>query len=267
MDLQYFDVHSHVSFPEYDHDRGAVIERMRKAGVGTITVGVDFATSKEAINFAEKNDGFYATIGLHPNNTPNEQFTGAAFAELVSNSKVVGVGECGLDYHRIEDNAALKKKRQWEEFEAQLAFAMLHKKPLMIHCRPSKGSMDAYADLADRLEAEHRQVGELLRGNIHFFVGNVALARRFYQIGFTTSFTGVLTFADEYHDVVKFAPLAMLLTETDSPYAAPVPHRGKRNEPVNVQYVVRAIARIRGEPEAAVAAQILENAKRVFAIS
>lgn len=267
MDLQYFDLHSHVSFKDFDDDRDQVIGRMQEKGVGTITVGVDAETSKQAVAFAENNDGFYATIGLHPNDTPTETFDEKFFSELVSHPKVVGVGECGLDYFRIEGDVEKEKKRQWGEFEKQMAFAIEKNLPLMIHCRPSKGSVDAYEDMLIRLEEEERRVGDVLRGNMHFFVGNVDVARRFYDIGFTTSYTGVLTFTHDYDEVVKFAPLDMLLTETDAPYAAPAPFRGKRNEPSYVTHVVQAIAGIRGVSEEGVRAQIIENTRRVFAIS
>lgn len=267
MNLQYFDLHSHVSFKDFDDDREQVIARMHEKGVGTITVGVDAQTSREAVAFAENKDGFYATVGLHPNDTPEEKFDWAAFSKLAAHPKVVGVGECGVDYFRIEGDSEKEKKRQWEQFEIQVDFALAHNLPLMIHCRPSKGTVDAYEEVATYLEGRSKQSGEKLRGNMHFFVGNVDVARRFYTIGFTTSYTGVLTFAREYDEVVKFAPLDMLLTETDAPYAAPVPFRGKRNEPGHVVYVVQAIAAIRGAPEEEVRAQILENTRRVFAIS
>lgn len=269
MDFKYFDLHSHLSFKDYDEDRGEVIKRMQEVGVGTISVGVDLQTSIEAVSFAQKHDGFYATIGLHPNDTPTETFDAGLYEKIVEEKKVVGIGECGLDYYRLKvtgDRVQKEKKRQYEEFEKQMAFAVEHHLPLMIHCRPSKGSMDAYEDMATRLEEEYKRVGDRLRGNIHFFVGTIDVARRFYAIGFTTSYTGVLTFTHDYDEVVRFAPLDMLLTETDSPYATPEPFRGRRNEPTHVQYVVRALALIRNNAEEEVQQQILKNARRTFAL-
>jgi TatD DNase family protein len=139
-------------------------------------------------------------------------------------------------------------------------------KPLMIHCRPSKGAVDAYEEMADFLAPRVRSYGEKLRGNMHFFVGNPAVARRFYEMGFTTSFTGVLTFTHDYDEVVRLAPLDMIMTETDAPFAAPQPFRGRRNEPAYVTYVVEAIARIRGADPEAVREAVLANAKRVFGV-
>lgn len=265
MNFQYFDVHSHVTFKDYDTDLDEVLARMKEHEVGTITVGVDKATSEEAITFADKHKGFFATIGLHPNDTPNESFDAPAFTEMVKHPKVVGIGECGLDYFRLESSVQSvekEKKRQREVFEGQIDFAVTHLKPLMLHCRPSKGSMDAYEDALDILESYKGSVA----GNAHFFVGNVPVARRFYELDFTTSFTGVLTFARDYDEVVRFAPVDMMLTETDSPYASPDPFRGKRNEPSYVRFVVSAIAQITGLPEDKLKEQIVENAVRVFGL-
>jgi TatD DNase family protein len=262
--MKYFDAHSHLITDEFTGDLDAVLARMEEHKVGTITVGVDKATSAGAVAFAEKHKNIYATIGLHPTDTATETFDDAAFTALVDHPKVVGVGECGLDYYRLSDVAdpVLEKKRQRLEFEKQIVFAIDHLKPLMLHCRPSKGTMDAYEDALDMLEP----VKGAINGNVHFFVGDVHVARRFYTLNFTTSFTGVITFAREYDEVVRFAPVDMILTETDSPYAAPVPHRGKRNDPTNVRFVVAALAEITGLPEDKLAEQVVENAKRVFAI-
>ena len=147
-----------------------------------------------------------------------------------------------------------------------MAFAIEHDLPLMIHCRPKKGTVDAYEEMATRLEAEFKQVGERLRGNVHFFVGNTDVARRFYDIGFTTSFTGVLTFTHDYDEVVKYAPLDMIMTETDAPFASPAPFRGRRNEPTYVKYVVAAIARIRASNVEDIQKSVADNALRLFHI-
>lgn len=264
MTPQYFDIHSHVTFKEYDQDLEEVLVRMSEEGVHTITVGVDYATSKEAVEFAESHEGFYATIGLHPTDTVTETFSASEYAELAKSSKTVGVGECGIDYFRLEGDAVEEKKRQWNEFEKQMHFAIEHNLPLMIHCRPKKGTVDAYEEMATRLESEFKQVGEKLRGNMHFFVGNVDVARRFYDIGFTTSFTGVVTFAREYDDVIQFAPIDMLMIETDAPYASPVPFRGKRNEPLYVKYVAEALAKIKGSDIRIMEKALVANAERVF---
>jgi TatD DNase family protein len=127
--------------------------------------------------------------------------------------------------------------------------------------------MDAYLDIASIIESRQKSAGERLRGNMHFFVGNVDIARKFYTLGFTTSFTGVLTFTHDYDEVVKFAPLDMLMTETDAPFAAPAPFRGRRNEPSYVKYVAEAIARIRGTDLETVREAVVNNALRLFKIA
>lgn len=267
MTPQYFDIHSHVTFKDYDQDLEEVLVRMKEERVHTITVGVDYATSKEAVEFAQTHEGFYATIGLHPTDTVTETFDAKEYEALAKNPKTVGVGECGVDYFRLEGDATEEKKRQWNEFEKQMAFAIEHDLPLMIHCRPKKGTVDAYEEMATRLESEFKSVGEKLRGNMHFFVGNADVARRFYDIGFTTSFTGVVTFAREYDEVIQLAPMNMLMSETDAPYASPVPFRGKRNEPIYVKYIAEALARIKGSDVGKMEQALVANAGRVFGIN
>lgn len=263
MHYRYIDVHCHPNLHGLRETQDEVIEHMREEGVLGIVVGVDFESSKEAVALAEQHEHLWATIGLHPNYATEQMFDRAAFEVLVTSPKVVGIGECGLDYFRPEGDSKTVKEAQFRELEAQVQFAIAHHKPLMVHCRPTRHSMDAYHDFADFIEPYTMQG---LKGNMHFFVGDVDTAQRFWRLGFTTSFTGVLTFTDEYHDVVRAAPQDMLLTETDAPYAAPVPHRGKTNKPEFVPLVTAAIAQIRGEAVETVAAQVLQNAERIFGI-
>lgn len=269
MNRNYFDIHSHVAFRDYDQDLPEVLARMEEEGVWTITVGVDKKSSEEAVAFAEGKENFFAGIGLHPTDTAPETFSESEYKSLGLDPKVVAIGECGLDYYRgpaFADAATAgeERKRQKREFGKQLEFALKYDKALMIHCRPSKGTVDAYEDLLIILEHAKKEAGERLRGDIHFFVGTPDVARRFWALGFTTSFTGVLTFTHDYDAVVKAAPLSMLLAETDAPYVAPAPFRGRRNEPSYVKYVVEAISRIRGEDIGAVRAALFENAVRLF---
>ena len=264
--LRYFDIHSHVNFKDYDQDLPEVLNRMQEKGIGTMTVGVDKKTSEEAAAFAEGKDNFFATIGLHPTDTTTETFSESEYQALLTHPKVVAIGECGIDYFRLQGNLEEEKKRQWREFEKQVDAAVKYDLPLMIHCRPTKGTVDSYTEVAAYLSRRKKEEGEKLRGNMHFFVGDVPTARKFYDIGFSTSFTGVLTFTHDYDEVVKFAPLEMLMTETDAPFAAPVPFRGRRNEPSYVMYVVEAIARIRGVEEEGIREAMVANARRVFGL-
>jgi TatD DNase family protein len=151
-------------------------------------------------------------------------------------------------------------------FEKHIELAIEADKPMMIHSRPSKGTQDAYRDMIDILRVYKNEHDDRLRGDIHFFVGGVEEARSFVDLGFTMSFTAVLTFARDYDEVVQFLPLSSIITETDSPYVAPSRIRGQRNEPISVIDVVGAIAAIRNEDEETVRGQVLENATRLFSL-
>lgn len=262
MAIRYFDAHCHVQFPMYDEDRKEVLDSMREEGIGGLVVGVDEKSSRGAIELVQDSDSLWATVGLHPNSA--DEFSGIeAYRELARDPKVVAIGECGLDNFRPEDPAAAKAKQR-EVFEAHVALAAETGKPLMIHARPSKGTQDAYRDLIDILSSAKQEYGEKFRGNIHFFVGGVEEARALIELDFTLSFTAVLTFTRDYDDVVRFAPLSHILSETDSPYVAPPPNRGSRNDPRAAVKVVEAIAGIRGEDAETVRVNILQNAQKLF---
>ena len=276
----FFDVHSHLHDTAFHNDQDAVIDEMKSYGVASITVGTDLAHSKEACALAAKHENLYATIGLHPADNVTEEFDKEAFTTLLlENNKVVAVGECGLDYYYIENffekdketkqlthNKDAEADRQQRIFEEQVEFACGHNLPLMLHGRPSKGSMDAYEDMLHILENAKKIHGTKLRGNAHFFAGTIEIAKRFVDIGFTMSFSGVITFTKDYDDVVRYLPVTMIHAETDSPYATPAPFRGKRNSPMYVQEVVAKIAVLRNEPFEEVREQLLKNARRVFDI-
>jgi len=267
MKVKYFDVHSHVSFSDYDKDRKEVLDRMKDGGIASITVGVDLKSSENAVKLAELHENLYASIGLHPADNKKEAFNPEKYEALVKNPKVVAIGECGLDYFRIEESDVAEKDRQRESFLKQIDFAVTNEKAMMLHCRPRRGTFDTYLETLEILEEKKKKYGNKLFGNVHFFVGDGAISKRFYDMNFTTSFTGVITFAQDYNEVVRSAPLNMLLSETDCPYATPVPFRGKRNEPVYVEKIVRRIAEIRGEDFETVREALVENAKRVFGIN
>jgi len=273
MTFKYIDVHCHPNLGELKKDQSEVIATMREEGAMGIVVGVDLESSREAVRLAQEYEHLWACVGLHPNYTQKEKFDTDAFTELLKQDKVVGVGECGIDYFRQsagvgEEVGSGWKEKQWKVFKQHVELSLGCDKPLMIHCRPSKGSMDAYEEVAEYFESLKKQkAGEKLRGNMHFFVGDIRVAKRFWSLGFTTSFTGVLTFTHDYDKVVREAPLEMLLTETDAPYAAPVPHRGEVNQPEYVRYVTHAIAHLRGISEDEAEQAILKNAERVFGLA
>ena len=261
--MRYFDAHCHIQFSQYDADREQIVERMHQAEVFALVVGTDLESSKKAIILAQEHEHLFASVGLHPNAVLTESFEYQAYRELARDPKVLAIGECGLDNFRPED-VEVSKPKQREVFLEHVRLAVGTGKPLMIHSRPSKGTQDAYRDLIDILTSAKREYGEKLRGNIHFFVGGIEEAREFLALDFTMSYTAVLTFARDYDEVVKYIPLTHLLTETDSPYIAPAPRRGQRNDPLAVIDVVEIVASIRNENTETVKFQLLENAKRLF---
>lgn len=277
MNYALFDIHAHLHDKAYDEDREKVLKEMKDYGLGAITVGTDQIESKKALELAHKHEHIFAAVGLHPADNVIEEFDKEFYKKLAEDDKVVAIGECGLDYHYIETfferdkevgkvtwNKDAEADRQQRIFEAQVELAVEVNKPLMLHGRPAKGTMDAYEDMLHILENAKRKHGTRLRGNAHFFVGNIDIAERFVQIGFTMSFSGVITFTKDYDDVVRYLPITMIHAETDSPYATPSPFRGERNSPMYVQEVVARIAVLRSVPFEEVRVQLLENCSRIF---
>jgi TatD DNase family protein len=271
--MRFIDSHSHTYFPQFDIDRDAMYERMRTLSVQTIAVGTQYATSRMAVQSSidVPNVVCGATIGVHPHEA-REGFTDTDFESLFLNDEraegapplVVGVGECGLDYFR--DVTETEKQKQREVFAAQIAFAVRHDLPLMLHVRPAKGTHDAHSEVLDMLKQAQGTHGERVRGTSHFFTASYEVAKQYWGLGFATSFPGVITFAKETEEAVREAPHDLMLAETDAPYAAPVPHRGERNEPVFIQSIVDHIARVRGEEVELVASQLVSNTQRIFNI-
>ncbi len=288
MNFNYIDIHSHIDFKDFDIDRDEVLKRMRENGVATIVVGTDLESSKRAVKLAEENENIFACIGAHPADHEKSAdlvasdmtfvFNEEDFLPLAKNPKCVAIGECGLDYFRLTENIEVEKERQKREFIKQIEFAIKYDKPLMLHIRPASPSgagWDAYEDVYEILKNYNPRgstSGKRVRGNVHFFAGSLDWAKKFIDLGFTLSFTGVITFPindarpDDAvrREVIKNIPLDKIHAETDSPFVAPIPYRGKRNEPTYVIEVVKKIAEIRGEDFEGVRIQLLENAKRVF---
>jgi TatD DNase family protein len=272
------DTHAHVNFRAFKDDWRETIKRSLQNDTWVINVGSNLATSRRAVEIAGNYpDGVYAIVGIHPIHTstrkvdPDELEGGAGFAaagedfnekefsKLAQNPKAVAIGETGLDYYRLE-NVGLPedaKSRQIEIFKKQIEFALEAGKPVVLHCR------QAYKELLSILK-EYKNKNPKLCGVNHFFSGKFFEAQALWEMGFLVSFTGVITFARDYDKVIKAAPLAKLMVETDSPYVAPAPHRGKRNEPLYVRYVAEKIAEIKGLSFDEVARQTTENARKLF---
>lgn len=283
MNWQYIDTHAHVNINAFADDTSEVIERAHEAGVAMINIGTQQDTSRRAVEIAELyENGVYAIVGLHPVHTSasyhdeselgenmkgftsrGEVFDVAYYRELASSEKVVAIGECGYDYYRLEETT---KAVQEEAFIAQIELANELALPLMIHTRDAKGnsaSAAAAGSVYDDTFATLKQYAKV-PGNVHFYAGNWEQAKRFFDIGFTISFTGVITFASDYEEVVKNAPLDMIHAETDCPYVAPKPYRGQRCEPHMVVEVYKKIAAIKGLDEESVREQLLQNARQLY---
>ena len=243
---RFFDIHSHLNFPQFDKDREEVIRRMEEEGVWTICVGTDKKTSQECVELAERHKNIYASVGLHPSDI-QEGFDMDYYRRLASSAKVVAIGECGLDMKYKKLNIPPRRpaavgragKNQIEVFEKQIKLAIEMGKPLMVHCR------DAHSDAIEIL-SEFKAENPKLRANIHFFSGTWEDAEKYLDMGFTISFAGPITFSNQYDEIIRRVPLERIMAETDSPFAAPAPLRGRRNEPLYVQEIVRKLALVKG---------------------
>lgn len=284
MYLKYIDNHAHLNLNAFKDDYSDAIERAGLVGVGVINVGTQKNTSKRAVEIAEEENSdthiVRAIVGLHPIHTSKsfhdteelgeggqeftskgEEFDYEYYKSLAENPLVVGIGECGLDYFRTESDT---KEIQMRAFEAQIKLAIDVDKPLMLHIRDN-GKVEAYQDAIDilkRFKEEH----PTLRGDVHFFAATTDIVDQFLDLGFTFSFTGAITYGKNYDEVLKYIPLDRMLSETDCPFVAPVPYRGKRNEPAYVVEVVKKIAEVKGLPEDQVAEQLLKNSRKLFGI-
>ena len=249
------DTHAHLDFPEFADCLPAIIQRALQAGVSTIvTVGINIESSRKAVKIAGNCDRIYAAAVIHP----HDSFIPDAHAlkeleKIAANRRVVAIGEIGLDYFRDKQPRPV----QIECMRLQIETAVKTAKPVVFHIR------NAWEDFFRNVpEFAHT----LPPSVIHCFSGDWAVARRCLDLGFYLSIPGVVTFrkAELLYDVVKRTPLDRLLVETDSPFLAPIPHRGKTNEPAFVLHTARKIAECRKEPFEKVAAQTTQNARAVF---
>ncbi|OGY78590.1 MAG: hypothetical protein A3B74_04380 [Candidatus Kerfeldbacteria bacterium RIFCSPHIGHO2_02_FULL_42_14] len=251
----FFDVHTHVNFQAFEQDAEKVIDEAFAAKTWMINVGTQHATSHRALDLAQKYDeGVWASVGLHPTHVEKNYFNEQAFRKLAKEPKVVAIGETGLDYFRLEKNS---HKLQEIIFRKHIDIALETQKPLMVHCR------DAYEDLYAILKEYQGK----LRGIIHCYVGTPEMGKKFLELGFFLSFTGIITFRknnDPLIEAVKMTPLDRFTLETDAPYLAPVPHRGKRNLPVYVRHVAERFADIKGVTLEEIAQASVQNACAMF---
>lgn len=251
------DTHAHLDMPEFDRDRNDLIKRAREDGIDyIITVGIDLESCRSAVQLAEEIDFVYAIVGIHPHNAKDIDEASYDFLRTCArHEKVRALGEMGLDFFRNHSPREVQLKR----FGEQVALAREVRLPVVIHDR------DAHRETLDILKEEKAsEVG----GVIHCFSGDYAMASACMDMGFYISVPGTVTFtkAQTLKEVVRRIPLERVLIETDCPFLAPVPFRGKRNEPAYVQYVARAIADIKKLSFETVAAVTSQNAKLFFGI-
>lgn len=281
MDYKYIDTHAHLNISAFADDVDDVVARCVAQEVAVINIGTKLSTSQRAVELAQMYDHMYAIVGLHPIQTVpgmheedeigeggkafssrGEVFDFAAFRELAKSPKVVGIGECGFDYYHTEP---FTYEIQETAFIEQIKLANELSLPLMIHTRGPKPG-----EASPTGRSVYQDVHEILKQyakvpfNVHFYAGTYEEAKQFFSIGGTISFTGVVTFAKQYEEIIKQAPLELIHGETDCPYVAPIPYRGQRCEPWMVKEVYKKIASIRGEDGEAVRETLIQNAKKLY---
>lgn len=282
--MKWIDTHAHVNLSAFSADIDVVAARCLNEDVAVINIGTKQSTSARAVELAAKYKDTYAIVGLHPIQTvpgmhdedeigeggqafvsKGETFNTNFYRQLATQPNVVGIGECGFDYyHTSPDSYAVQE----EAFIGQIQLANELNLPLMIHTRgpkPGENSPTGRSVYADVLAVLKQYA--TVPGNVHFYAGTYDEAKQFFDIGFTISFTGVITFAKVYEDIVKSVSLSLIHAETDCPYVAPVPYRGKRCEPWMVKEVYKKIATIRNEDEEKVRTALLDNAARLYRLS
>jgi len=252
------DSHAHIDLPEFNKDRDQVMARARERGVrAVINVGLDAASSRKALETARKYDDVFAAVGFHPHEAAKMgEGDLKSLADLTKDSRVVAIGEVGLDFYR---NLS-PRPSQLEVFKKQLDLAVELRLPVVIHCR------QAHREVYDILSGWVKANPASRRGVIHCFSGDIEMARRYIELGFYISLAGSVTYpsARELVEVARELPLGRLLLETDAPFLAPQAHRGRRNEPSYVALTAQKVADIRQAPVEVVAEAAARNTIELF---
>jgi TatD DNase family protein len=263
----FVDSHAHLDGKQFDSDREQVIARAREAGVQTL-VAIGNGDGPEQVDcgvrLAEKYDFIYATLGIHPHEARlADPAAYQKMEKLARHPKVIAWGEIGLDYFYDHSPRDVQK----EVFTRQMELAAAAKLPIVIHCRPSEASDNAWEDCLGLMREHWAAKG--LGGILHCFTGNWPQAKRALDMGFIISFAGNLTFpkAQQIRDAALEVPLERMLIETDSPYLAPVPHRGKRNEPAFVKETARKLGELRGLTPEDIGGQTTRNFYNFFKLA
>jgi TatD DNase family protein len=250
----YVDSHCHLSFPELLEDLPGVLARMREANVdAALNVCTTLPEFPSVLAVAEQSDRLHASVGVHPDYTETQEPTVERLVELARHPKVVAIGETGLDYYRLGEPLEWQRDR----FRVHIRAARAAGKPLIVHTRAAS---------EDTIRIMREEGAEQAGGVMHCFTESLDVARAAMDLGFHISFSGIVTFrnARELQEVARAVPLARMLIETDAPYLAPVPHRGKRNEPSFVPHVAAKVAELHGVAPERVAEQTSANFFRLF---
>lgn len=266
------DTHCHLDYNKFDIDRADVIARANDSGLIRMLVpGLNHKSSKEALRLAESNPSVYAAVGFHP--TDLEEFSAQTFdevKEIAGHPKVVAVGEIGIDYYWVKENE--KRAIQRDVLKQQLQFAKEINKPVIIHMREENDAWfgEASVDLMKILEEWQSSLqGSLAEkpGVLHSFNGNIETAQKALALNFYLGITGPVTYknANQKREIIRQLPITKILIETDSPFLAPMPFRGKRNEPAYVRHIADKIAEIHLKSPAEIAVITTANAARLFA--
>ncbi len=254
------DTHSHLNFADFDKDRDEIIKRCLDNDIWLINVGVDFETSKKAVEIAGRYEkGVYAAVGLHPMDVLEKDFDYKRYKKLVQSPKVVAIGEIGLDYKYPTD-----KNAQKQIFIEQIKLACELNLPIIIHCRL------AYNDLIKILSQNLHPLGPYkLKGVVHCFTGSWQEAEKYLTLGFYIGFTGIIfrkIKGADFEEIIKKIPLNRILVETDCPYLTPPNFGEKRNNPLAVKHIVEYIAKIKNKNFSKIAEVSFQNAKDLFGI-
>ncbi len=247
--MKLIDTHAHLNLDSFKKDWLQIIRKCQKLDLGIINVAIDMETSKKALQISQKFKNTFSALGIHPL-TKIKKFPFKTFLNLAQSKKVVALGEIGLDYFRAQD-----KESQKALLKKQLKLAQLLKLPVIFHCR------QAYDDLLKILKEKNFRN---LKGVIHCFCGDIKIAKEFLNLGFYLGFNGLITYSNQYQNLVKKIPLKRILLETDCPYLTPFPFKKKRNDPTYLFLIAKKISELKQVSFSTLAKITTFNAKKLF---
>jgi TatD DNase family protein len=254
----FVDSHCHLDFPDFKDDLPNILARMKEAKVqNALCISVDMPDFPNVLALAEAHDHLFATVGTHPDYEDTPEPTVEQLVELAQHPKILAIGETGLDYYRMGDKTYEEMEWQRERFRTHIRAALQVNKPLIIHTRSAS---------EDTIKILKEEGASKVAGVMHCFTESWEVAQAAMELGFYISFSGIVTFksAKDLQETCKQVPLERILIETDSPYLAPIPHRGKTNEPAWVSHVAGFVANLKGVTVEELAKATTHNFKTLF---